>query len=222
MNRLLTVFISKLVKPFIRYYISKPRRYRYKDVQLIVLPGVFHPRFFFGSKLLVNHLSGLDLRGLSFLELGSGSGLISLFAAKKGAAVMACDISKTAVANTLQNQALNGLSFPVVQSDLFADIPSRQFDVIAINPPYYKKKPLSEADHAWYCGENSEYFLNLFSSLRPFIHSKTQVIMVLSDVCDIDLIKSIAGSKGFDLNILSEHQLPIEKNFIFSIEAIAA
>jgi release factor glutamine methyltransferase len=220
LKQLLILLVNILVKPFIRRYISKPTHYRYMGIDLVVLPGVFHPRFFFGSKILLRHLSGLDLRQRSFLELGAGSGLISLFAARQGAEVVACDISHTAVENVKQNQQRNQLSFPVLHSDLFSHIPPQQFDIIAINPPYYKKDPVSEADHAWYCGKNSEYFTRLFSSLPQFIRPESKVVMVLSDVCDIPLISSLAQQQGFVLTPMSEHKLVLETNFIFYIQAL--
>lgn len=214
---MLLLLVNTLVKPVVRRYIARPTRYRHAGIDLVVLPGVFHPRFFFGSKILLRHLSGLELRQRSFLELGAGSGLISLFAARRGAEVMACDISQTAVENVMQNQQRNRLSFPVIYSDLFSHIPPRQFDIIAINPPYYKKDPVSEADHAWYCGENSEYFTKLFSSLRSFLHPQSKVVMVLSDVCDIPFIASLAQQQGFVMQQMSRHRLWLETNFIFYI-----
>ena len=221
MKRLLAFLVSKLLKPVIAAYISGPTTYRYQDLKICVLPGVFHPRFFFSTRLLLKHLAQLQLSGKSFLELGAGSGLISLFAARRGAAVTACDISQVSVDNVRQNQQRNGLSFPVLHSDLFSALPQQRFDLIVINPPYYKKDPVSEADHAWYCGKNSEYFSRLFSSLGDHLHARSQVIMVLSDGCDIKEIVSLAGMHGFKLEEISSHRKLIEKNFIFSIRSLS-
>jgi hypothetical protein len=42
------------------------------------------------------------------------------------------------------------------------------FDIIVINPPYYKKDPGSYSDYAWNCGSNGEYFKKLFTQLRGY------------------------------------------------------
>lgn len=53
------------------------------------------------------------------------------------------------------------------------------------------------ADHAWYCGENGEYFDHLFTKLGRYIHNNSIVLMVLSEECDIDMISEIASSHNF-------------------------
>jgi release factor glutamine methyltransferase len=89
------------------------------------------------------------------------------------------------------------VNLEIIRSDLFAEIPGCSFDIIAINPPYYKKQPVTFRDHAWYCGENGEYFSGLFNQLDGFIHDKTETFMVLCDGCDIEMIKTAATNNGF-------------------------
>lgn len=81
----------------------------------------------------------MPLKGKKFLELGCGSGLISIAAAKKGARVTASDINPVAVEFLVKNSEENKVEIEVIESDLFNDIPKQPFDIIAINPPYYKK-----------------------------------------------------------------------------------
>jgi release factor glutamine methyltransferase len=73
-------------------------------------------------------------------------------------------------------------------------------------------------DHAWYCGEHGEYFLNLFAQLPDYIHEDSAVIMVLCDGCDIKMIGQAAGSNGFALKLMQTKQYLLEKNFIYRIE----
>ena len=51
----------------------------------------------------------------------------------------------------------------IIHSDLFDNIPLEAFDIIAINPPYYKKDPHAPAEYAWFCGKKGEYFERLFT-----------------------------------------------------------
>lgn len=192
--------------------------YRYKDIQLAIAPEVFHPGFFFSTKLLLQYISKLSLHKKNFLELGCGSGLISMAAAKKGAKVTATDINEVAVDFLKRNSRQNKVELQIIQSDLFQDIPRQQFDIVAINPPYYKKLPVTIKDHAWFCGENGEYFSTLFDSLGNYIHQDTEVLMVLFESCDMEMINGFAAKNGFVLNCVYSKKNILEKNFIFKIE----
>jgi release factor glutamine methyltransferase len=209
--------VSRTYKPMLQRYLAKPRSYNYSGISIIVQPGVFHPGFFFSTKLFLEFLKDKELKGKSLLEIGAGSGLISLYAAKQGATVTAIDISNTAVENIRSNAALNGLELDIQYSDIFMNVAPQVFDVIIINPPYYKKHPHKEADHSMYCGENGEYFSKLFSGLGNYVHSRSKVWMILSDDCDLTLIKSIAAGNGFMMEAVLERKKYWEINYIFEI-----
>jgi release factor glutamine methyltransferase len=158
------------------------------------------------------------LRDRSFLELGAGSGLISLFAASRGARVTATDINPVAIDGLRVGRALNGLEIEVIQSDLFDGIPVQTFDVIAVNPPYYRKNPVTDAERAWYCGENGEYFNEFFGGLERYTHSRSDVWMILCDGCDLEMIRGLAARYGWFLRCCLTTRNWVEKNFIFRIE----
>lgn len=180
-------------------------------------PQVFHPGFFFSTRILLQYIIALTLQGKRFLELGAGSGLISIHAAKKGAIVTATDISPVAIECLRRNGGQNKVKIDTIQSNLFADIPGQLFDVIAINPPYYKKDPQTMADHAWYCGENGEYFQQLFSNLARYIHKNSVVLMVLSEDCDIDMIREMASNNGFNMKVKVRKRSAWEYLYIYEI-----
>ncbi|MFS8082367.1 MAG: methyltransferase [Ginsengibacter sp.] len=218
MKKILKYLTGKIYKPLLSKYLSKTRTYTYKDIQLIIPPSVFHPRFFFSTKILLKYISQLDLQQKSFLELGAGSGLISIYAAKKNANVTATDINPVAIEYLKKNQACNNVTLNIIFSDLFQSVPPQSFDVIAINPPYYKKSPKSDEEHAWYCGENGEYFQNLFCGLKQFIHRGSLVLMILSEDCDILMITQLALDNQLDLHIMSERKIAWERNNIYQIK----
>jgi release factor glutamine methyltransferase len=209
---------EKSYKPLLTRYLSKPRHYSYKGIKLTIPPEVFHPGFFFSTKLLLQYIDGFLVARKSFLELGAGSGLISIFAAKKNAVVTATDINPIAIDYLKRNAKDNNVLMDVIHSDLFQNIPLQHFDFIAINPPYYKKTPRSYKDYAWYCGENGEYFHNLFGSLFNYIHATTVVLMILCEGCDMEMIHDIAGRNGFVMNCVHQRQNLFEKDFIFEIK----
>ncbi|HEY1871631.1 MAG TPA: HemK2/MTQ2 family protein methyltransferase [Chitinophagaceae bacterium] len=206
-------------QPLLIKYLSKTRTYHYKDIRLQIPSSVFHPGFFFSTHLLLKQIKDLSLKNKMFLEPGAGSGLLSIYAAKQGANVTATDINPLAVECIKQNALQNNAEIDVIESDLFNNIPPQKFDVIVINPPYYKKTPESFADYAWNCGANGEYFQKLFYRLNDYIHAETKILMVLCDGCDIAMVRSIADENDFDMKTIFIKQNMIENNFIFSIES---
>jgi len=209
----------RILYPTSEKYLSKERSYNYKGTTVTVFPGVFHPGFFYSTKLLLKYFEDIDLRKKYILELGAGTGLISIFTANKGGYVTASDISLTAVYNIEKNVKMTNANVEVVHSDLFDDIPPRRYDYIIINPPYYKKSPASEKEFAWFGGDDFQYFRKLFSQLGNNSYENTKVIMVLSDEADLNMIKSIASEFNFILKELVHKKTWGENHFIFDVKS---
>lgn len=212
--RLFHPFLRRLV----RYYLKKPRKYRFENLNLIIYPSVFHPGLFYSTQYLISFISQLDLTGKRLLELGAGSGLISMVCAKKEAMVTATDINVTALEGIRKNAARNNLNIEAKESDLFDQISPVNFDFIIINPPYYPKTPQSAGESAWFCGENFEYFEKLFRQLSSHETNGAEIFMVLSEDCDLDKIHSIADTRGYRLDSVSQKTIGGEENFIFSVK----
>jgi release factor glutamine methyltransferase len=217
MRSLVKYIVGRTYKPLLVKYLSKTRIYSWKGINLEIPPEVFHPGFFTSTKILLHYIKRKNFKGNSVLELGAGSGLISMFAAKKGANVTATDINPVAVNFLKTNAERNKVDLTIIHSDIFQSIPVCLFDTIIINPPYYKKQPCSNADYAWYCGENGEYFQKLFQHLKRYIYEKTEVLMVLCDGCDLGMIKNFAYENSFRLECTFQQNSVIEKNYIFKI-----
>src|SRR3954447_20972877 len=80
--------------------------------RLRVRPTVFHPRFFLSSEYFAKFLDGLDLSGKSVCDIGTGSGILALAAARAGAAeVLALDINPHAALSASENAHANGLAW---------------------------------------------------------------------------------------------------------------
>lgn len=210
--------IAPILKKLANVYTRKEREFSYNNIIVKVLPGVFHPGLFFSSKMLLNFVDTLKLESKTFLELGAGTGIISILATKKGAAVYASDISGKAVENVKLNAVKNNVQINIFTSDLFKNIPDIQFDYIIINPPYYSREPREDEEYAWFCGSNFEYFKSLFNSLSDYIGNDSKVFMILSEVCDIQKIKSIGMENEFAWELKMKKQFWGEKNYIFEIK----
>lgn len=218
MKQFVVKMVGRTYKPFLVRYLSVTRTYVYRGIRLTVPPQVFHPGFFFSTKLLLRFLRGQNLRDRSLLELGAGSGLISMIASRDGARVTASDINPVAVEYLERNKKANGIAMTVIESDLFDRIPSQTFDRIVINPPYYRKTPRTQADFAWFCGEHGEFFRKLFDQLGAYVHDGSIVWMILCDGADIDMIRELAAARGWMLEVIFTKRNLVERNFIFRVE----
>lgn len=210
----------RFLVPLVRWYLRKERSYSYNDSSIRVAPGVFHPGLFYSTRFLLEYLATQQFRNQSMLELGCGTGLISIECARRGARVTSVDLNATAVKNCCENAKENNVAITVFQSDLFDSIPPTRFDWIVINPPYYAKPARTDEELAWNCGSEFQYFRKLFLQLPDFVTKKSTVIMVLTKGCDLNAIKDIANESGFTFKLLKEKKVFFdEKDYLFRIRS---
>ncbi|WP_420571712.1 methyltransferase [Kordia sp.] len=210
--------IFPVAKFFFDKYTLKDRSYTYEGITVNISAEVFPPHFTISTKILLDYIKPLNLENKTFLELGCGSGIISLFAASKGAKVTASDINQIAIDTLKEASIKNDIPLNVVYSDLFENLTNQTFDYIIINPPYYPKAPQNTKERAWFCGENFEYFKKLFAQLPNHLSSNTW--MILSEDCEIDYIKQLANNQRLDFKLMSEKSVVKEKNYIFSLNSM--
>ncbi len=216
MRKILKRIAHPFLKRITKIWFFKPRKYSYKGIEVMVHPSVFPPHYTISTKILLNFVNGLPLHNKSFLELGCGSGIISLLASSKGANVVASDINVTALEYLKKSAKKNHLELEIVNSNFFSNISQSSFDIIIINPPYYPKKPKNIEEEAWYCGENFEYFVQLFQQLHQRKEDQ-QLFMILSIDCEIKKIQQIAQEYHFTFQCILKKKVQQEKNFIFKL-----
>ncbi len=107
---------------------------KHYDLELIIQPQMsFGTGHHETTTLMLEHLLAIDLSGASVLDMGSGTGVLAIAAAKRGAeSVMAIDIEEWAYKNSLENAALNDVSIIVEKGDV-ALIKGQSFDFIFAN-----------------------------------------------------------------------------------------
>ena len=85
--------------------------------------------------LMLEAISEFPFKGKETLDMGTGSGILGLFAAIHGANVTMADIDESVVRYAASVADSLGVNVKAIRSDLFSNIPGR-FDVILFNPPY--------------------------------------------------------------------------------------
>lgn len=89
------------------------------------------------------------VRGKRVIDLGAGSGLAGIAAAKAGAmAVLCVDVDCFAIAATTVNAEANGVKVTVTSQDLLDDPPPEDANIVLAGDVCYEK-PLAERVTAW-------------------------------------------------------------------------
>jgi methylase of polypeptide subunit release factors len=115
---------------YIRRKINRKVTESLGDFKFTVYPSVFNPTDYISSGLFAEFIKSLgSLSGKKILDMGSGSGVVSMFAASSGADCTAVDINPMAIRSISENAIVNGLSEKIIaiESDLFEDPLLRAF-----------------------------------------------------------------------------------------------
>jgi release factor glutamine methyltransferase len=157
------------------------------DMPILVLPDVFNPTLFHTSVALIAQLENVPVGpGMAILDMGTGSGVGAIAAARRGARVVAVDISPEAVRCARINVLLNRLEdrIEVRCGDLFEPVQGERFDLVLFNPPFYAGIPRSMWEYAW----RSEDVLARFARDLPTVLSPSgrALLIVSSTTVGID------------------------------------
>jgi release factor glutamine methyltransferase len=199
------------------------RRTTAAGFRLTVRPTVFHPRYFLTSEFFAGFLNQLDLTGKRVADVGTGSGILALAAARAGAAsVTALDINPAAAKSAAENACDNGLGDRVtaVCSNLLSAIsPSAMFDVIISSPPSFPGEPRDVADRAWHAGPNYRDIEALFEQARERLAPGGRLYLLLSSDSDLDLFSRLITEARFNASLVRERSVLIESLIIYSLKA---
>lgn len=132
------------------------------------------------------------------LDIGTGSGVQGIVAAKMGCDVTFSDIDSEAVWCAKANAGENGVEGRFVVSDLFEKISGR-FDTIIFNPPYL---PSGEAEvKALDGGKDGREVIDRFiSEYKDHVEGKHMVLLLESSFNnyerDVERLKAVVVEKG--------------------------
>lgn len=175
-------------------------------------PGVYPPSE--DSYLLIKALA--PVRGERVLEIGCGSGIVSIHLAIAGADVVACDIDPAAVKCTERNAKKNGIKMEIVQSDLFSNVDG-DFDLIVFNLPYLPVSDEGPMAKAWSGGDDGLGPLNrLIDKLPQRLRRGGRLVVVVSSLSDMDAFNRM--TEGYTVETLASEKLFFEELKVISLQ----
>lgn len=191
--------------------------------RLSVRPTVFHPKLFITSEYFAGFIGKLDLAGKRVADVGTGSGILALAAARAGAShVVAIDINPNAAEAAGENARLNGLGERVtaVCSNLMSGLaPRPTFDVILSSPPSFPGEPKDVADRAWHAGPEYRDIAKLFEQARERLLPGGRMYVLLSSDSDLHLLGRLIAKAGFKARLVGERSILIEALIIYELRA---
>ncbi len=184
-------------------------RFFYKDIVLEVPETVYFPRD--DSLLLAEVLERQNAK--TALDLGCGSGFLSILLAKKGADVTAIDINPAALQAAEKNAAINGVSVNVIRSDLFQNIKST-FDLIVFNPPYLSTE--APFDFQWSGG--IDLIKKFLEDAKPHLADSGKILFVISTLTNEQKVIEAIERNNYKYSIIKRMKVPWEELVVFELK----
>jgi len=186
---------------------------------LLIWPTVFSPRLFRSGAVLAEVVERELTRqqtGLKMLDLGTGSGIIGLVAARAGAFVTAVDINSAAVRCANHNAVRSGLEgrMTCLQGDLWDAINGMTFDLIVFNPPFFRGEPRGPFEYAW-C--STDVFERFSAGLDAHLAPLGSCLLLLSSDGDCESLLTRLTRNNWRIELVHECKGWTESQSIFRL-----
>lgn len=194
--------LHKTTSPYLAKVTNHKEPYLAKigKTELLVYPSVMSPKYDWSGSFHARKLP--NLKGKDFLEIGSGSGIVSVFAGLKGAKkIIAVDINKAAVENTKANfkkhKTKNAKAF---YSNLFSKVRGT-FDIIVFNLPYHGNRPKNMLEKG-VADEGYKTMRRFFKAVGKYLKPKGEMHIGFSTSGDTKLLRRVIQENGFEIKKL--------------------
>lgn len=179
---------------------------RVYGVPILVMPSVFNPKRLRTGEFFASRLNAaLIPEGAEVLDLGTGSGVGAVFAARHARRVIAVDINAAAVRCASINAVLNRLEDRIEarHGDLFLPVVTERFDLILFNPPFLCGEPRNDRERAWRSVGVAERFADgLDRHLKP----SGAALLLLSTYGDSSIFLEPLRRRGHQVSVFAERR----------------
>ncbi len=156
--------------------------------------------------------------GDKVIDIGTGSGILAILSAKKGAFVSATDIDDESIELAGRNFELNKTEVELRKGSLFGDF-TGPFDVIIANlpneiiPPSYVERIGQQRSKTFNGGEKgNEFILALLKEAKSYMHKGSRLYLPVHTLTDYHQVLDFA-IKHYDARLVALSELPV-KSFV--------
>jgi release factor glutamine methyltransferase len=179
------------------------RRLGYLGLDLVVPPGVFAPT---PTSDLLGRAVLAEMRAAErVLDMGTGSGVNALLAARAGASVLGVDVNPAAVEAARANAIRNGVQATFRVSDVFAQVDGL-FDLMIIDPPFRWFAPRDMAEVA-ITDQGYATIGRFLAGVRERLNPGGRVLMFFGTSGDQDHILGLARRGGLHVETVASRGL---------------
>lgn len=186
--------------------------------EIIVYTNVMSPKYDWSSRFHIENMP--NQKGKTFLEVGCGSGVLSLFAGLQGAKrVVAIDINENAIKNTQANFEKYALvNAEALYSDLFKNV-TDTFDTINFAAPYHGNKPTDILEHG-VSDENYKTLRSFLGEAKNYLAKDGQIVLGFSDTGDGDLLNQLIIENKYLVKEFHEEENEGWKAYLYVLEPV--
>ena len=218
--------VTRLIRKTLTLASRLSGKHRYDDFRLervlglplLVTPTVFNPKLPRTGAFLAACLEARRVAAdAEVLDMGTGSGVCAVFAARYARRVVAVDINAAAVRCARLNATLNHVedTVEVRHGDLFAPVAGERFDLILFNPPFLQGAPRDDRDRAWRSTDVAERFAaGVCGHLKP----GGEVLVLLSSFGGAERFLEEFRRQQFAVETVAERRLLTERLAVLRLQ----
>ncbi|MER9839587.1 methyltransferase [Mesorhizobium sp. M0074] len=175
-----------------------PERIWFMGLDLTIGPEVFSPSTDNETGDSYHEAIEAEVKpGERVLDMGTGSGVSGILAARKGARVVAVDINPQAIECARQNADRNGVADKITfaVSDIFDEVDG-DFDLVVFDPPFrwFKPRDLLEAAST---DEDYRGLTRFITEVKYRLRPSGRVLLNFGTSADIDYLHGLIDNAGF-------------------------
>ena len=201
-------------------FLKKNNEVDIRGEKYIVSESVFNPKLFYSSELMIDALNRVDIyQNQLILDMGTGSGILAIKSAKKGARVIAVDINRDATKCAKMNAKNHNVEIEVICSDLFSCLKRQKiFDLIIFNIPYLNLKPRDAFDLS-ICDHRKDILKRFLDESHDHLKDDGKILVAYSTVSNINETERIFREKGWRFEkIVERNILELERIVIYELK----
>lgn len=185
-----------------------PREVEILGKRFVIFPGVHSPAFYADTAFFASYIIPRIRPGSRFLEIGCGTGVVSILAALKGANVTATDINPQAITNTKENARLHGVELPVLEGDVYGALPEETtYDTICWNVPFAyvntDKDKLSTLARAVFDPQHDGLKKYILGAKKHLNKGGELLLGYSSTLGDLNAIRAYAKQAGLQFTVIA-------------------